>query len=82
LLEELASRRGVVLGVEFVYTRQQAILDRRQEGAIDDRTFLRRIHYREEWGYPWDGFRDLLDRARALAVPVVALDRPRGGLMD
>jgi hypothetical protein len=80
LLSSLASRRKMVLGVELVYTRQQQILDRRQEGSIDDRTFLRRIHYREEWGYPWEGFRDLLDRARALGVPVVALDRPpRGG---
>jgi hypothetical protein len=80
LLEALASRRRMVLGVEFVYTRQQDILDRRQSGSIDDRTFLRRIHYREEWGYPWEGFRALLDRARSLGVPVVALDRPpRGG---
>lgn len=80
LLEALASRRRVVLGVELVYTRQQEILDRRQEGSIDDRTFLRRIHYREEWGYPWEGFRDLLDRARSLGISVVALDRPpRGG---
>jgi len=80
LLETLASRRRVVLGVELVYTRQQDILDRRQEGSIDDRTFLRRIHYREEWGYPWEGFRDLLDRARSLGIPVIALDRsPRGG---
>jgi hypothetical protein len=80
LLEALASRRRVVLGVELVYTRQQEILDRRQEGSIDDRTFLRRIHYREEWGYPWEGFRDLFDRARSLGIPVIALDRPpRGG---
>lgn len=80
LLEVLASRGRLVLGVEFVFTRQQDILDRRQAGSIDDRTFLRRIHYREEWGYPWEGFRNLLDRARALSVPVVALDRPpRGG---
>ena len=80
LLEALASRRQVVLGVELVYTRQQDILDRRQAGSIDDRTFLRRIHYREEWGYPWEGFRDLLDRARERGIPVIALDRsPRGG---
>ncbi|HEX4823447.1 MAG TPA: ChaN family lipoprotein [Candidatus Polarisedimenticolaceae bacterium] len=81
LLESMARPgRHLALGIEFVYTRQQEILDRRQRGAIDDRTFLRRIHYREEWGYPWDGFRDLLDAARALGVRVVALDRPpRGG---
>ena len=80
LLEKLAARRSMVLGVELVYTRQQEILDRRQAGTIDDRAFLRRIHYREEWGYPWEGFRELLDRARSLGIPVVALDRPpRGG---
>ncbi len=81
LLEQMARGRGrLVLGVEFVYTRQQEILDRRQDGTLDDATFLRRIHYREEWGYPWTGFRDLLDRARRLGVPAVALDRPpRGG---
>ncbi len=80
LLASMASRRRVVLGIELVYTRQQEILDRRQEGAIDDASFLRRIHYREEWGYPWEGFKDLLDRARSLGVPVIALDRPpRGG---
>ncbi len=80
LLAALARRGRVVLGVEFVYTRQQEILDRRQAGTLDDRSFLRRIHYREEWGYPWEGFRETLDRARELGVPVVALDRPpRGG---
>jgi hypothetical protein len=81
VLESMAKAgRRITLGVEFVYTRQQEILDRRQSGSIDDRTFLRRIHYREEWGYPWDGFRDLLDAARGLEIPVVALDRPpRGG---
>jgi hypothetical protein len=81
LLQSMARvKRRLALGIEFVYTRQQEILDRRQAGSIDDRTFLRRIHYREEWGYPWEGFRDLLDAARALRIPVVALDRPpRGG---
>lgn len=81
LLADLAGRfEGVALGIEFVYTRQQRFLDRRQEGLIDDVTFLRRIHYREEWGYPWEGFADLLDRAREHSVPVHALDAPpRGG---
>jgi hypothetical protein len=80
LLEHVASRSRVALGVEFVFTRQQEILELRQAEAIDDASFLRRIHYRDEWGYPWEGFRDLLDRARRLGVPVHALDRPpRGG---
>ena len=72
--------RPLLLGVEFLYTRQQALLDARQAGKLSDFDFLRRVHYREEWGYPWDGFKALLDRARELRVPVVALDAPpRGG---
>lgn len=81
LLEEVARRAPrVALGVEFIYTRQQHQLDHRQASLIGDATFLRRIHYREEWGYPWDGFRALLDRARHLGLTVHALDvPPRGG---
>jgi len=81
LLEEMA-RRGhrVSLGIEFIYTRQQRQLDTRQAGLIEDPTFLRRVHYREEWGYPWDGFGELLDCARRIGSRVHALDvPPRGG---
>ena len=81
LLEQVAARvPRLALGVEFIYTRQQRVLDRRQSGALDDPAFLKRIHYGEEWGYPWEGYRELLDRARAAGVPVFALDAPpRGG---
>ena len=70
----------LTVGVEFVYTRQQRILDRRQAGLLSDEDFLRRVHYREEWGYPWEGLRELLDTAREAGVSVHALDSPpRGG---
>jgi len=84
LLENVVrGARRVALGVEFVYTRQQRSLDRRQAGEISDAEFLRRIHYEEEWGYPWEGYRDLLDRARDLGVDVIALDvPPRGGVAN
>ncbi len=77
LLDRLAVRgTSVCLGVEFVFTRQQRLLARRQTGEIDDATLHRRMHYREEWGYPWSGYRDLLDRAKQYAIPVEALDLP------
>jgi hypothetical protein len=81
LLGSLAVRgSGLGLGVEFVHTLQQRALDLRQAGRLDDESFLRRIRYAEEWGFAWSGYRALLDRARALGVPVFALDRsPRGG---
>jgi len=82
LLRETAERvPRVALGVEFVYTRQQDALDARQGGRLSDAEFLRRIHYREEWGYPWAGFAALLDVARERGIAVHALDlSPRAGL--
>jgi hypothetical protein len=82
LLERVSARAPrLVLGIEFVYTRQQRLLDRRQAGKIADDEFLRRLHYEEEWGHPWEGSRILLDRARELGIEVHALDAPpRGGL--
>lgn len=80
LLEALARRvPRLLLGIEFVYTRQQGLLDRRQAGSLDDDEFLRRIHFESEWGYAWEGYRGLLDRARELAVEVHALDAPPRG---
>ncbi len=76
VLRRVAESAPAALGVEFLYTRQQHLLDRRQRGLLDDAEFLRRVHYREEWGYPWDGLRTLLDQARASSVPVFALDVP------
>ena len=74
VLEETAARApSVGLGVEFVFTRQQPALDARQHGDLDDAAFLRRIHYREEWGYPWEGFARLLDTARRLDLPTRSL---------
>ncbi len=82
VLEETAARvPRVGLGVEFVFTRQQSSLDALQRGDLDDAAFRRRIHYREEWGYPWGGFGRLLETARRLGVPVFALDSsPRAGV--
>ncbi|ANM29194.1 hypothetical protein ABI59_05680 [Acidobacteria bacterium Mor1] len=82
LLRRLASRRkDVILGVEFVFTRQQRTLDHLQSGLLTDEEFRQRIHYRDDWGYPWEGFGALLSAARECDVPVLALDTPpRRGL--
>jgi hypothetical protein len=84
LLEEWA-RQGVsaALAVEFVHARHQRALDAYLNSSIGERELLRRVRYREEWGYPWSGPRDLLRAARALGVPVLGLDlSPRGSAAD
>ncbi len=81
LVERLAERvPRIALGVEFAYAREQPTLDARQERRIGDPEFLRRIRFARDWGYDWSGYRELLDRARACGVPVLALDmHPRRG---
>ena len=82
LLGELARRRRrVVLAVELVFGRHQRLLDRYLGGDLGEEVFLRRIRYEQDWGYPWEGYRDLLETARRSGVSVLAADaQPRGGL--
>ena len=82
LLGDLARRSTqVVLAMEMVFGRQQRILDDWLARRIDDEEFLERLRYRQDWGYPWEGFRDVLETARSHGVPVIGIDSdPRTGL--
>ena len=82
LLREIAARsRQVILAVEMVYGRSQRVLDRWMAGEIGEEEFKRRIRYDLEWGYDWDGFRQIFDAARDYGVKVFGIDcPPRNGL--
>lgn len=82
LLKEIASRSdSTILAMEMVFGRQQRILDRWMAGEITEEEFLRRIRYEQEWGYPWEGFREIFQVAREHGVPVFGIDcEPRNGL--
>jgi len=82
LLKEVASRsRHVILAVEMVYGRNQRVLDRWMAGEIGDEEFKRRIRYDLEWGYDWNGFRQIFEAARDYGVKAFGIDcPPRNGL--
>ncbi|HET6372978.1 MAG TPA: ChaN family lipoprotein [Candidatus Polarisedimenticolia bacterium] len=82
LLREVASRsRHVIVAVEMVYGRNQRALDRWMAREIDDEEFKRAIRYDLEWGYDWNGFRQILDAARDYGVRAFGIDcAPRNGL--
>ncbi|HEY3175918.1 MAG TPA: ChaN family lipoprotein, partial [Candidatus Polarisedimenticolia bacterium] len=82
LLREIASRsRQVILAVEMVYGRSQRVLDRWMAGEIGEDEFKRRIRYDLEWGYDWDGFKQIFQAARDYGVKVFGIDcPPRNGL--
>ncbi|NDD92240.1 hypothetical protein EBZ37_09160, partial [bacterium] len=66
-----------VLGLEFVPSHRQPELDAYQAGLMEAATFLQKIRYREDWGFPWENYAPLLDWARRTGVQMLALNRPR-----
>lgn len=75
LVKDLAQRKhALALAVEPVFARSQEILDRWMSGKISEQEFLDRIHYREEWGCEWAGYKAIFDAARQLRIPVYGAD--------
>jgi len=83
LVRRLANRgRPVVLALEFVEARSQPHVDRFLARHIGEREFLRRIDYRRHHVFDiWPHFRPVFDAAQGMGLPVVALDRARGGTL-
>jgi uncharacterized iron-regulated protein len=76
-----ADNRSIVLAVEPVFARSQKILDRWMAGKISEQEFLDRIHYKEDWGCDWDGYKAIFCTARDLNIPVYGIDcHPRNDM--
>lgn len=76
-----AENHDIVLAIEPVFARNQKILDRWMSGKISEQEFLDRIHYREEWGCDWEGYKSVFDTARDLHIPVYGIDcHPRNDM--
>lgn len=67
-------RRGVVLGVETIFSRDQHIVDEWWRGEIDEAELRQRIRFDFDWGYDWTPFFELLSAARNNAVGLYGLD--------
>ena len=76
-----ADNRSIVLAVEPIFSRSQKILDRWLAGKISEHEFLDRIHYKEEWGCDWDGYKTIFETARDMHIPVYGIDcHPRNDM--
>src|SRR5437667_2663978 len=51
------SKNNIAVAVEPVFARNQEVLTRWMAGKISEQEFLDRIHYREEWGCDWEGYK-------------------------
>jgi hypothetical protein len=84
LVRKLATgARPVVLGVEFILSRDQRLIDLWANREISESELRRRIRFDLDWGYDWAPFYALLDTARECGAMVRALDcLPRGDLRN
>jgi len=70
------AQRPLTIAVEFVEGRHQAALDAFLAGRIGERTFLRRIEYKQHWPYgDFSGPREICDFAREHGLPMLGIDR-------
>lgn len=75
LIEEIAvSGRHVILAFEFVFARDQHVLDEWWAGEIDGTELRQRIRFDLDWGYDWEPFYSLLEGGRAHADRIYGLD--------
>ena len=82
LISELGQAgRRPALGVEFIYARDQHILDEWLAGEIESDELRQRIRFDREWSYEWEPFLGVLEAARQNGVGAYGLDcPPRGDL--
>ena len=81
-LKQLAGRKSnLVVAVEPVFARNQEILDHWMNGGISEQEFLAAVHYDEDWGCDWSGYKGIFTTARDLKIPVYGVDcHPRNDM--
>ncbi len=74
ILRSLPRDREVLLGLECVESKDQALLDSFMSGKMSEKRFLQRIRWKERWGFPWENYRPIFELARSRRMKVVGLN--------
>jgi uncharacterized iron-regulated protein len=76
IIEALAlRRRGVMVGMEMLQRPYQEVVDRWTDGSLDEGTFLREVHWYDQWG-DWRLYAPILRLAKERGLRVAALHLP------
>ena len=68
------SKMGI--GLEFIQSPYQAILDEYVAGQLTDAQMLKRTHWYQRWRYDFRLYRDIFHYAKKHKIPLVALNAP------
>jgi uncharacterized iron-regulated protein len=67
----------IAIGMEMFQRPYQKVLDDYISGAIDEREFLKKAKYFQEWGFDYTLYREILLYAKEYKIPVIALNIKR-----
>lgn len=67
--------QDLVLAVECIPWVQQEVLDQWLQGELTDLEFLKNSRWSEDWGFPWENYKPLLEWARDQGVPVYGINK-------
>lgn len=65
------------IGVEWIQSSFQPVVDDFMAGRIDELTFIKETRFMERWGYDYRMFRPILSYAKRHNIPLFALNAPQ-----
>lgn len=77
VLEETGAGGDLALVIEWVDRGDQPSLDAFLAGRMTLEDLRRAVEFDRLWGFPWEGYAEILRTARRLGVPVLAVDSLR-----
>lgn len=66
--------KKLILGLECFHSKDQKWLQQFLDGIIDENQLLEETNFKEAWGFPWDNYRPIINIAKKLNIPIVAIN--------
>ena len=64
VLRNLNQNSNIVLALECIESKDQESLDKFVKNKITEKTFLRRVKWKDNWGFSWESYKPLFDLCR------------------
>lgn len=77
------SHDNVIIAVECIKAKDQSKIDKFLNNDLCEEKFLEAINYFEDWGFPWDHYKDIFEFAKKYSIKVVGINlktRGKGSL--
>jgi len=76
ILQALAARRSLIIGMEMFQRPFQWALDHYLAGSLSESDLIRQTEYANRWGFDWELYAPIVRFARDQKIPILALNTP------